>query len=296
MNKILKVIKNKTKKISNIEWMVLIIVVVSTVAMVKFYGRSPNYKTFRIQVVGKNWNDSFVSYRGFKPPIWFSKKINVGDQIKSINGKLTAEITKVDEYRRGDPSTDLFLNIKLRGETNTNTGIFSYLGNPVYVGGPIELEFPEMIITGQVVDEGVSSVGYPEKQIIITGRVFSAEPWIIENIYQNQKVINLKTGKAMAEIIEYNTEPATINYASLDQQNNRVNFTNVPGSKDIILKIKVTLQHINNEWMYLERQTAKINEFLWLDFEEITLPVVIQSVYDFTEKTQGSLDLPSNNM
>lgn len=260
---------------------ILIVVSFTVIGIVKYFGRKPQWRTVRIQVVGKDWRNIYNSYEGYRPPFWISESIRVGDKEISYTGEGVAEVIDIDQYERESPSYDMYLTVKLKGEVNKKRQKFIYKGNAVEVGAPISLSLNDTALYGQVIDNNVTNGEYIKKYMIVTLRKKNAEPWIAEKVIPNIVQINKYNGTIIAQVLEINTESALSQLLFTQTNNPNLFLEKNTRVIDLVVKVKLFVEQHGDLWYFGGHQIVKTGASLWLYFPDVNLAgVEIQNVED----------------
>ncbi len=273
MNPIHKQIQKIVKKIRSItpiQIAVIILVVVSVVFVVKYYGKKGEWHVVKIQVVGKNWSDSYVQYDGFRPPFWLAEHIKQGDTELSLGGQIIAEVERTESYSRAGPDYDLYLTVKIRGTLNKRTNTFVYNGKAVRTGAPIELQLTSASVLGQIIDDNVPTEGYPTKNVVVKVRYKNTEQWIINKVRVNDELRDTAGNKIFGKIQSIQIEEPTNMLVQFDGYNR---LTVVPSTKlsDLVLFVRIITEIHNGELFFEGHQNVKPSNGLWLYLPNINL-------------------------
>lgn len=87
-----------------------------------------------------------------KPTLWFIKAIKQGDKADDVFGRTKAEIMEVRYYPLDENQYNIFLIAKIQGKYNKSTKKYLFDNSPIAVGSPIDLEFPNVQVTGTIID------------------------------------------------------------------------------------------------------------------------------------------------
>jgi len=172
----------KLREVTFTQMIVLLLVVASVVGVVKFFGKRADWRTIKIQVVGKDWSNLPVTYNGYRPPYWLTESIQKNDVERSVGGGRIAEVIDVERYSRNGPEYDVYLTVRINGILNKKTNKYIYKGRAVEVGAPIELRLNRALVFGQIIDDQVPLEGYITKRIVVTSLYRNASPWIVKNL------------------------------------------------------------------------------------------------------------------
>jgi len=273
----------KIEEITYLEFFVLLLVAVFVVFVVKFFGRGPaEWKTIRVQVIGREWSEDFTGGSSYKPPFWLVDSTRKKDIVRGPDGKKMAEIIDVESYERGG-NTSIFLIVKVKAFLNKKDRKYMYKNIPLQEGSLIEFSLPETKIVGQITDMGVPEQGYEEKTLIVVGRARNIEPWLIDRIENGDEMINLTTGETVAKIIDFKIEPtlSKIFFTGGGYFTNAFLEDN-PRLKDVVLTLELKVKKISDRWFFSGDQKIKTPHTIGLFFSDYDLGWV--EIQEFEEK------------
>ncbi|MBI5620162.1 hypothetical protein HY949_00095 [Candidatus Gottesmanbacteria bacterium] len=285
-----KFVFKKLRTITFLQLIILLIVSASTVGIVKFFGKKSEWRTVKIQVVGKDWSNLPVSYNGYRPPYWLAESIQKNDVERSVGGGIIAEVIDVERYSRSGPEYDIYLTVRVNGVLNKKTNKYIYKGKAIEIGAPIDLRLNRTLVFGQIIDDQVPPGGYVTKRIIVTSLYRNASRWIINNLKVGDTMTTGSNGSAIAEIVGFTTEPTggRLLYAdSVGSEN--VLLERDPTLLDAHIRTKLLVEKHDGEWFFGGHQSIKVGNFLWLNFPKINAKnMEIESVEEITanEKPQ----------
>ena len=281
-------IKYQVHRVSALQFLILVVVIVGTISAVKYFGKVGEWRIIRVQVVGKNWINSYTSYDGYRPPYWLAEHVHVGDQERGISGSTTAIVKRIETYSRSSSDFDMYLTLSVNGILNKKTGTFSYNGKPVMVGAPFELRLSGTQILSQIIEDNFPSGGYPKKQISTSIRLRNAEPWILAGLTIGDTMTNGPEGESIATITNIKTEPAQGSLVFTDssarsgkastgsiiiEQNSRL--------RDLIITATLQIEKHNDEWYFGGHQNVKTGNLIWLYLPKVNIKgAEIESVSD----------------
>lgn len=265
------IIIRKLRQITTFQVIILLVVIAATVFVVKFFGKQPETRLIRVQVIGNDWSNSYDN-EGFRPPYWLTESIKKGDvELSSAGGRL-AEVVKVESYKRVQSDYDLFLTLRINGVLNAPVNKYTYKGEAIEVGVPITLRLNNALVFGQIIDDEVPEEGYEKKEVVVTGRVRNAEPWAISNLKVNDKMTNGNRGEVIAEILSISTEPAM---SQLVVSGTRpLVFQTNPRLRDIVLKVRLLVERHGENWYFGVNQEIKAGNTFRLSFPKVNLPLI----------------------
>lgn len=270
----------KLRKITPIQAFIILVVIAGAVFVVKFFGKQPEWRLIRVQVIGKDWSNTYDN-EGYRPPYWLVESVNEGDVELSAGGGKLAEVVKVESYKRAQSDYDLYLTLRVNGVLNAPVNKYTYKGRAIEVGAPISLRLNNTLIFAQVIDAQVPEEGYEAKDVVVTGRFRNAEPWIISNLKVNDEMTNVKQGEVVAEILSIAIEPAQSRLVVSGTRS--LIFQRNPRLRDIVLRVKLVVEKHGEEWYFGVNQNIKAGNTLRLSFPEVDLlSIEVESVEDVT--------------
>lgn len=286
--KIKSIVTKKLRQITPLQVFIILVVITATVFVVKYFGKQGEWRLIKVQVVGRDWSNSYFEYEGFRPSYWLVESIKQGDVELNVDGSKLAEVVKVERYKRVDSGYDTYLTLKIKGVLNTRTKKYVYKGRAIEAGAPISLNLDKALVIGQVIDNQVPEEGYQTKKIVVTGRIKSTEPWIITNLNIGDKMTSDNQGGVVAEVLTKNTELAQSQILFSDPK--KIGVRSSTGSlivernprlRDLVLTVELTIEKHGNEWYFGGHQNIKVGNNIWLCFPQVDLKFVeIESIRD----------------
>lgn len=274
-------VRKKLKQVTPLQIFIILVVITATVFVVKYFGKQGEWRLIRIQVVGRDWSDSYVENEGFRPPYWLVESIKEGDVELNVDGSKLAEVVKVERYKRIGSEYDTYLTLNIKGVLNTRTKKYVYKGRIIEVGAPINLNLSNTLVIGQVIDNQVPKEGYQTKKVMVTGRVRNTEPWIISNLNIGDKMTNGDQDGVVAEVLTINTEPAQSQILFSDPKKIGVRLSTGslivernPRLRDLILTAELTVEKHGDEWYLGGHQNIKVGNNIRLYFPQVDLKFV----------------------
>lgn len=271
--------KNRLKNITPIQAFILLVIIFATFFAVKFYGRSPQERIIKVQVVGRDWTQSFSGFEGFRAPFWLAEKIQVGDTEISPDAGVIAEVTKVEKYERETHDFEIFLTVKIKGELNTRTGDFKFKEKVIRVGEPITLNPGGVNVMGQIIDDNVTLKDLEKKEYLVTVRARNAEPWIISKVRRGDKIYDAPSGVVIAEVESVRTEPPSNTFFSGITNSGTTFVERSTRTQDLILVLRMKVEERDGLLYFAGFQRVKTGNIINLFFPEVNIfRVEIQNV------------------
>ncbi len=271
-------VKKRLKSLTPLEIFILVTVAFSVVFLVRYFGIRKEWRTIRVEVVGRNWSSSYSPY-GYKTPFWLSDKLNVGLIEKDAGGKTIAKVIDIESYERGDEEAEVYLTVKVESFFNKRMEKYVFKGRALELGAPIELRLGNILVLGQIIDDDVPLGSYEEKEVIVVGRWIAQEPWIVAQVKKGDTMINRATGEVVAEILDVKIEPSTSNmFISNPNIEGYVAIEKNPRLRDIVITLKLKLVEIDKRWYFGGHQKVKVGEQLWFYTDRIDGLATIQEI------------------
>ncbi len=256
----MKFIKNK--KILGLrlgDLAVLLLVCGLVVLMVKHFKRQDEWKTVKVKISGKEgW---FVN-----PPHWLGEALKVGLIEKSVDGETMAEITRIENYERGDEDRDLYLTVRVKGVQNETSGIFSFKSRPLQVGKEVEFNFPQARVSGIVIADENKSEKDSGDWFQVKMRWSDINPWQAEALREGLVMRGDTEREYIAKVIKVRIEPAK---KSVTTDRGIVVVGRDPIKKDAVIEMELWAQKHGDEYYFGGHQKLKVGEPLWVYFPEV---------------------------
>lgn len=176
---LLKKIKSNKPRSYLLVLLVAIPVLTVLIAFLKLTFSETNYIYAKIKVSQGLWWSSTK-----RPDYWFVENLNEGIQEKGIAGKISTELLGFTYYpfitennlATSETTYNIYLDVSLDVK-KTRSGELIFKRNKIAVGSPIELSFPNLHITGAVIQLSEKPLvnEYITKTIQLTGR--NIFPW-----------------------------------------------------------------------------------------------------------------------
>lgn len=268
LKKLKKQAKKYFKSINHWHYLILGLIAFGVVYLVKFFGYSAEIRMVRIQVVGKNWSDTYTQYEGYRPPFWLTGVVNEGDVERGPEGSVNAEVIKVERYERGGDSFDLYLTVKLNGVTNVKLSKFTYRGNVIEVGAPIELSLNRAVVNGQIIDDNVPKKGYKSQKFLIKVIKQQTENWVADSIIVGDVMTDGKN--IIARVVNKKVRYSK-NYFFSETNNFYQGLSLIRDNsfKEVELDLEIVANRHTGLWYFAGSQPLKINNRIYLYFENV---------------------------
>jgi hypothetical protein len=267
--KIFSSIKKRVSTLSLTELFIIASVISLTVFTVKYFGLKKEWRTIRVEIINKNWVDNYNPY-GYRTPFWISDKLKIGQKELDKSGKMIAQIVQIENYERGTEEANVYLIVKIKTIYQKRQNRYLYKDQYLDLGSAIELDFDNILVHGQIIDNNVPPEGYPTKNFIITARVRNLEPYLYNKIHTGQKFIDRTTQEPVAEILSVNLEKPTLVFFGLSGNTISIQQSE-ENRKDVILKIKIKAYFYDNRWYLGGNQNIKLGNSIGFYCNEYNL-------------------------
>lgn len=194
------------------------------------------------------------------PPHWLADNIKIGDKEIGIFNKPVAQIEDIQVFETGNNRKDVYLTVKLKANYNERADRYTYKGQLVEVGAPIELHLGKTFVQGLITF--IAEKEEEEEEFLITGKVISLFPWEAEAVKAGDEMADGQ-GRVIAKVKERKIELA--DYLTTDWQGN-VYLRKRPDKRDVVYKIKIKTSKRGNNFYFREEQVVKVGKKLWLQF------------------------------
>jgi len=240
--------KRQTPKKVSLFDLALIILIIGIVlaAAFLFFRRTKQFEVV-VKITSKN-----VLYAWDTPPNWFAEYFKEGMVAKDSLGRKTAEIKKIYRYDTGPNNKALYLTLNLKADYAWGSGKFSFEGNPLIIGAPIKIEFPNILIDGLITHiEGLDNSMVMrdmivETQIMNYDQVFPETNGI--NSFEAEAItvgeeVKDSLGNTLITVLDKKIDPAK---KIVTDANGRVFVQPDPLKKDVYLTLKLRVMEKDN--------------------------------------------------
>jgi hypothetical protein len=191
---------------------------------------------------------------GARPGYWFLPALKKGEAERSLSGSPLAQIVGVRYYSSGS-IYDIYLTVKLRTNYNKWTKKYYYKRWQVAVGTPIDFEFPQIQVSGNVVD--ISEKPFKEKYVEKTVHLMGLGSYSVSNPYYYE---NIKIGDKYFDgedtIFEVLDKQLKKNIWTVTDDQAFVHERDVYSVQDVILKAKIKVKQVGNQLFFAEDQVV----------------------------------------
>lgn len=267
MNRIIRLITSRVKRVTYFEWIALLSICFLAISVVKFFQEKSNWRLIRIEVVGRDWTNAFGT--DLRAPFWLANNLAIGDTEKDASGRKIAEVIKAEKYEWLD-NTNVFLTVKVRAKHNKTMDKYTYKNKPLEIGNSIELLLANTFVVGQIVDNQVPESGYETKEIVVRGRLRGREPWLIEKVKVGDEMKDFGTGKVLATILDTQIVPSTTN-TLVSMQDQVMTIDKTSSKKDLIISVRMRVTKYGNLWYFAGKQKVKIGQFIHIFLPQANL-------------------------
>lgn len=223
------------------------ILFVGVVVVARAFLSKPTYIYVKVKVGQGLWWATTA-----KPPIWMVNAIKKGDVAVDLLGKPTAEILSKRYYRYyGSDQFDVYLTMKLKVSGNKRTGTYSFDRSTLSVGTPIEIQFPNEVVTGTVIELSQKSLNKKliEKTITVTKKY--AYPWEFVAISVGDSYFDGED--KIFEVLDKETN-GSVFLLSYSNAYSTTGANVVEPSNYVTVKAKVKMQQVDGQWVLGEDQ------------------------------------------
>jgi hypothetical protein len=227
------------------------LVLLGLVAFRKLFMAKSRYIYVRVKVGQGLWWASTQ-----KPSYWMVKAFKKGDIEKDLTGQPVTTIEAVRSYPWTNPSQtgdqsqfDVYLTLKLKVSPLGNSGKYNYNRSTIGVGAPIDLEFPQLQVSGTVTDlsQNPFQDSYLEKVIYLANPY--AYTWDYDNIKIGDSYFD-GTEKVFEILDKYDSGLSQATGSSADTR------------RYTIVKARVKVKQVNDQYVFGEEQVVTVGKSL----------------------------------
>jgi len=192
-----------------------------------------------------------------KPSVWLAQSFKQGMTETDLTGKPIVEIMSVRSYPWWNSEQyDIYLTLKIKASQNERTKVFTFKRAPIAVGSPIDLEFPEVQVSGTV-------IALSEKPFIENK---TAKTVTLEKKYANRwEVDAIEVGdtyydgvETVAEILEKQIIPSSEVYVRVGN----VTPFSTEDTYTVVVTTRLHVENHNKELIYREEQPVQLGRTL----------------------------------
>lgn len=252
LNKLLKNLYRFAIKNYFISIFLACIAFVFLVSGYRLFFQKPTYIYVKVKMGQGLWWASTT-----KPPLWFIKSLNIGDEQMGLLGQPTAEIKTIRYYPTNISNQyDVYLTMKLRVSGNKKTGVYNFNRSPIGVGAPIDFEFPDSQFSGTIIS--LSDKFIQDKNVNKTVYLYKkgAPTWEFDAIKIGDKFFD-----GQDNVFEILDKYAADNQ-SLFETNNQ--------TKDITVKAKIKIKDTGRQLLFGEEQVIAPGKTIYVSTKDFT--------------------------
>lgn len=199
-----------------------------------------------------------------KPSVWLATSFKEGMVETDLTGKPVVEVLSVKSYPWWNSEAyDIYLTVRIKASKNERTNVITFKRAPIAVGTPIDLEFPEVQVSGTIME--LSETPFVENKVTrtVTLEKKYANRWEADAIEIGDTFYDGVV--TVAEILEKHVVPSSEVYVRVG--NGDPFSTN--DTYKVVLTVRLQLQSHNNELIYREEQPIQIGRNLNLQTKKM---------------------------
>jgi len=237
--------------------MLIFLLVLVFLLFLKFYFKQkPIWVKIGLKISTPHW------WSDAAPPYWLADNIEVGDQEIGFFNQKVVEIEDVQVFETSGKEKNVYLTVNLLANYNSKNEKYTFKGQSVEIGGPLELHIDNVFVQGLVTFVSENTGDFQE--VVVTGQVENKYPWEVENIKAGDKMKDGQ-GRTIAEVLD--KQVVLADYLTTDYQGN-VYLRKRPDRRDAEFKIKLRVKKQKGNLYFRYEQKVKIGENLFLQFKE----------------------------
>jgi hypothetical protein len=243
---------------------ILLVVASGVVLVVKIFRHKEEWRQIRVEVSGQSW---WVGYAE-SPPWWMGDLLKPGLVDKDSGGDKIAEIIEVEDFERGNETSDLYLTIKVRGVFDKSRNQFMFKNRPLEAGSFVEFHFNDVFISGIIIDNDFQKKQKKETCFVVSGKWSEIAPETASVLEKGMVMKNSASGSEIARLLSFRVDDHQI--YTVDSFG-RVHLKKNPLLKDIYLDLRITTTLYGDQYYFAGHQKVKVGEWLWVYFPEVDL-------------------------
>lgn len=253
---------------------VLLLVCGLVVLMVKHFKHEDEWRTIKVRVSGqKGW---FVH-----PPYWMGEAIGVGMVERGTDGEKLAEITRVENYQRGNEYQDLYVTVNVKGVQDKTSGIFSFKSRPLQVGKEVEFEFPQVYFSGIVIADEDDLSEVTSQWFRVRMKWKDVYPWEANALEEGMEMRGDSRGEYVAKILDVASQWAD---RSVETDRGTVVAGRDPRKRDVVIDMELSADEYGDGYYFAGHQKFKVGEMIWIYFPEVDVEKVLVMDVEKIEK------------
>ena len=258
-------IRKRLAGISPVVFVLLGFVFLGTLAVVKYFridSSSPT-RTIQVKITGENWTSSYKQYEGFRPPYWYAEQLHANMSAYNGQGRVIATIDFVEKYPRSGADYDIYLIITVKGYFDSSTKQFIFNGQPIIIGRQIKINYPNIDLVGDIIDDDYSIEqrirGYKIIQVVQK----SIDKWRYDAINIGDVAVN--GNETIAEVLDKKYKFS--NLFDLENIHSALQLRQNNDMVDATLKLKVLVEQHSGIWYYGGHQRIAVGSDIWISLE-----------------------------
>jgi len=192
-----------------------------------------------------------------KPSVWLANSFEKGLIETDLTGKPIVEVMTVRSYPWWNSDQyDIYLTLKIQASKNERTNVFTFKRAPIAVGSPVDLEFPEVQVSGTVME--LSENPFKENRINKTIRLQKkyADQWEADAIEIGDTYYN--GVETVAEILDKKVVPSSEVYVRVGN----VYPFSTEDTYQVTVTARLMVQDDNDHLIYREEQPVQLGRTL----------------------------------
>ncbi len=265
LNKFLNWVRKMNSRINPIAFILLCCILLGVLAVVKYFridSSSPT-RTIQVKITGENWTSSYKQYEGFRPPYWYAEQLHAGMNAYNGQGRVIATTDLVEKYSRSGADFDIYLTITVNGYFDYSTNQFIFNGQPIVVGRQIHINFPNIELVADIIDDDYSVNAVTRKFKYVTVVQEGIHTWQYDAIQVGSTASN--GNEVIAEVLKKNSYRSSV--LEIENRNNTLELIQDINKVNSQIELKIMVEKHSDSWYYGGHQKISVGSDIWVSME-----------------------------
>lgn len=205
-------------------------------------------------------------FSGSPPSYWYADGLEVGDVAYDSFGSKVAKVVNIDNYDKGGPSRNIFVDLKLRVDYDKKRNIFLYEYKPLDVGAVKEFDFLDQKLKGVLIQIGGDTIQYKDKLVKL--KLKGIIPEVANKFVIGKKAFDVD-GVEIAEIIDIKTINTSY-YEYSDIRGEKILIED-PDYRDAEITLKLMTFREKDLDFFVDMAVVKVGSKIWIQFDDVAI-------------------------
>lgn len=233
-----------------------------------------------------------LSLWGGKTPTWYLENLKPGLEQKDLLGKSIISVVDSKSFRTSEQNKIFFITLRLKAVYTPRTKEYVFNGVPILIGSFQTFNLNGIKVMGVVQKVNGMMNNYEKKKLILKGvldPVYNGDPRalagnMVSDGIEKYLSSSFKEGMTMKDsqdniilkIKRIQRLPATKQFI---YKNNLIKVRDYEKDK-VKMELEVSVDKINESYIFMDENTIKINSTLYLDFMQFGSSFIVTSIQE----------------